>query len=339
MLMLSDRRQQRTQLEETAPLGPRRVHRAQMHAEDPQRLALRHDLDERVARQPRPMPLRVDDAGTAQVAERLTRERSRVGHASAGRERFDHVRPRRFLENHDVGRTAVDDLRDLLDASGSAALNVVGEQAKRHAGRESVIEMPAGFSNSVRYGCPSRSPRNWITMSRDAWIFTGRSTIAINRWRRGTRSGAISGSSSLNGRECTPGTKKPLAVKNSSAPLPTSVRSRSLVPGPSLSNGALSFQRWPVTALPRRTTVVPSGTTSRMMRQNSSKRSARPPNARRMTFARFSASDRSPCTTSSGTGSFMCRFDPNLAPPNRGRLRRPGRFCPIAWSGCRRTRT
>ena len=40
---------------------------------------------------------------------------------------------------------------------------------------------------------------------------------------------------------------------------PTSVRSRSLVPGPSASNGAPSFHRTPVTALPRSTTPVPGG--------------------------------------------------------------------------------
>ena len=43
---------------------------------------------------------------------------------------------------------------------------------------------------------------------------------------------------------------------------PTSVRFRLLVPGPSESNSAPSFQRRPVTALPRRTTPVSGGIAS-----------------------------------------------------------------------------
>ena len=55
-------------------------------------------------------------------------------------------------------------------------------------------------------------------------------------------------------------------VEEQRALAPTSVRSRSLVPGPSRRTGASSFQRWPVTALPRSTTVVPGGTTSSDLR-------------------------------------------------------------------------
>jgi len=78
---------------------------------------------------------------------------------------------------------------------------------------------------------------------------TGRPTIAINRLRSGTRSGAMSGSFSQSGREWMPGTKKPVGSKYSTPPSPTKVTSRSLVPGPSASKGALSRQRCPVTAL------------------------------------------------------------------------------------------
>ena len=88
-------------------------------------------------------------------------------------------------------------------------------------------------------------------------MLTGRPVIAISVSRSGTRSGAMSGSSSESGRECTPGTKKPVTVNRPITASPTSVRSRSLVPGPSASNGAPSFHRQPVTALPRRTDTGP----------------------------------------------------------------------------------
>ena len=107
-------------------------------------------------------------------------------------------------------------------------------------------------------------------------MLTGRLTIAISFSRSGSSPGAMSGSSSPIGRECTPGTKKPVTLKKWMTVLPTSVRSRSLVPGPSASNGAPSFQRQPVTALPRRTTVVSGGTTSSIALQKASKRSRRP---------------------------------------------------------------
>ena len=100
-------------------------------------------------------------------------------------------------------------------------------------------------------------------MSRVAWMFTGRPTIEVSCSRRSIKAGAMSGSSSPSGREWTPGTKNPVALKAPRMSAPTRVRSRSLVPGPSASNGASSFQRTPVTALPRRTARVPSGITSR----------------------------------------------------------------------------
>ncbi len=86
----------------------------------------------------------------------------------------------------------------------------------------------------------------------------------------------MSGSFSLSGREWMPGTKNPMASKYSTPASPTSVTSRSLVPAPSASKGALSRQRWPVIALPRMMAVVPGGTNSCRMRQNSSNRSACP---------------------------------------------------------------
>ena len=140
-----------------------------------------------------------------------------------------------------------------------------------------------------------------------------RDAMSINRRRSGTRSGAMSGSTSLNGREWTPGMKKPVTLKNNNVASPTSVRSRSLDPGPSASNSAASRQRHPVTALPRRIAVVPGGTKSSTMRQNDSNSLGRPPNARRMTFSRFSCSVRPPWRSST-TGSATFGIYSKIAP-------------------------
>ena len=104
-------------------------------------------------------------------------------------------------------------------------------------------------------------------------MFTGRLTIAISCSRSGTSSGAMSRSSSLSGREWTPGTKKPVEVEVVEDPCADQRQIEIAVPGPSASNGAPSFQREPVTALPRRTTPVFSGITSLM---SSTKRRASP---------------------------------------------------------------
>src|SRR5207247_1311474 len=79
---------------------------------------------------------------------------------------------------------------------------------------------------------------------------------------------------------------------------PTIVRSRSLVPGPSLSNGALSCQRYPVTALPRSTAAVFGGSASLSTSQNSSRRRRSPPKTSCTTRSRISVSVKPPWTAS-----------------------------------------
>src|SRR6185369_15282097 len=179
------------------------------------------------------------DRQPAHEPERQARKRPPERHGAGGRQRLDHRRDRRLLKDDDVGRAGRDDGAQRLLAAGAAAADVVAEQAD-HA--------VSVFSTSVRYGWPISSPRRYITKSRVPWILTGRFTISMSFSRSGTRSGAMSGSSSLNGRECTPGTKNPVSLKNDRIRWPTSVRSRSLVPFPSASKHALSFQRKPVTA-------------------------------------------------------------------------------------------
>src|SRR5439155_13384834 len=135
-----------------------------------------------------------------------------------------------------------------------------------------------------------------MIQSRVPWMFTGRPTICIRRRRSGTSAGQMSGSSSLSGRLLIPGIQNALYSPTTSSP--TRVRSRSLVPAPSASNGAWSSWRYPVTALPRRTAAVSGGRASRTAAQNWSSRRGSPPKASRITRSRISASLR-PARTAS----------------------------------------
>ena len=67
--------------------------------------------------------------------------------------------------------------------------------------------------------------------------------------------------------------------------------------------GAPSFQRSPVTALPRMITVVPGGTNSSSVRQNVAVAVGSPPNASRITLSRFASSESPPCRISVAAGS------------------------------------
>ena len=64
-----------------APLGPRRVHRAQVHAEDAQPLARRHDLEERVARERAAAPTRRARPARGSGSRATAAERAPLGHA------------------------------------------------------------------------------------------------------------------------------------------------------------------------------------------------------------------------------------------------------------------
>src|SRR6185295_12985881 len=102
--------------------------------------------------------------------------------------------------------------------------------------------------------------------------------------------------------------KNPSSLYRATASAPTSVRSRSLVPGPSASKGALSPWRIPVTALPRRTAAVPGGISPRIVSQNSSYRCTSPPKARRTTLSRISDSLRPARTVSSAASCSAIGF-------------------------------
>src|SRR5689334_11708537 len=146
-------------------------------------------------------------------------------HPAALRNPLDDAWQRRFLEDDDVGSAEGDDGLQRVLSSGPAAADIVAEELDRHSWwrrcRGAVVSSPRSIS--VRYGWPSSSPRKYMTASRVAWMFTGRWTIAMSCSRSGTSSGAIVGSSSLNGREWMPGTKNPVILKNSRTFSPTRV--------------------------------------------------------------------------------------------------------------------
>src|SRR6478672_11865649 len=93
----------------------------------------------------------------ADEAKREPRMRSPVRHVAARGERFDHRGNRRFLKDDDIGRAGADPGFEGGLAAGPTPADVVAEKADHSM---------SFFSTSVRYGCPSSSPRRYITKSR-----------------------------------------------------------------------------------------------------------------------------------------------------------------------------
>jgi hypothetical protein len=131
--MMSDAAQQRAQLEAAAPFGPCGVHSAQMQAEEPHFRARRHDFDEGMPRDARPVPRHVVDRPSRQERERLLRERLPLGHAALDGNLFDDGGAGRLLQEDDVRRACVDHASNCRRTSRSAVLDVVREQTQRHA--------------------------------------------------------------------------------------------------------------------------------------------------------------------------------------------------------------
>src|SRR6476659_8710771 len=87
--------------------------------------------------------------------------------------------------------------------------------------------------------------------------------MAQRRLRSGPSAGDANGCASLSGAEWTPGMWK--SRNSDTMSPPTKVTSRSLVPGPSASNGSSECHLCPVTALPRRITSTPAGVAIRVV--------------------------------------------------------------------------
>src|SRR4051812_22918882 len=162
-----DGAQQRVQLEGAVPLGPRRVDGAEMDAEHREVDAGGVDFEKGMARDARPVPEVIGDALPAHEAERGLRLRAALRHPAPGRDALDNRGVGGFLKDDEIGVTGGDDGGDLLFPAAAPMADVVGQQAEAHA--PSVF---IALSMSTRYGCPSSSPRTYITKSRVAWMLT-----------------------------------------------------------------------------------------------------------------------------------------------------------------------
>src|SRR4051812_5262532 len=97
---------------------------------------------------------------SAHERERLARARPVLLHSRDRSNARKALRPCRLLENDQVRAALADDPRDPVLAAGAAQLDVVAEDLQG--------QVPDRWSISTWYGCPSRSPRKWMTISRDA---------------------------------------------------------------------------------------------------------------------------------------------------------------------------
>ena len=160
-------RQQPANFAHAAPLGPVRVDRAEVHADHRESLA-RHDLEHGVLGPCRTAPARRDHRLAAQARDRRAapgQPRARVRCPSASR------------------RTTAGDVASCSTTRSASGRGDDGTErllpgrvrragcCRSRRGRPS----PSALPMRVRYGWPSTSPRRNITMSRVAWMLTGRS--------------------------------------------------------------------------------------------------------------------------------------------------------------------
>ena len=157
-----------------------------------------------------------------------------------------------------------------LFAADAAALDVVGQQAEHHARRaERLLLRPVGRATSVRYGCPSRSPRRNITRSPGGLdvhrpadhldqLLTQRDKVRSDRRilviaeRPRMQPGHVKAVESKQ--------RERVAADQRQVEVARARRRRRRTAAPSL-------QRIPVTALPRKTAPTPSGIASRITSQ------------------------------------------------------------------------
>src|SRR5690349_7899136 len=92
-----------------------------------------NDLEKRMARAGRVVPLVVSDLLFADETDRVMPARRPERKACFRGEAFDHVGIDRFLKNNQVGIDRVDCFGECLLAARAAEANVVTEQLQRHA--------------------------------------------------------------------------------------------------------------------------------------------------------------------------------------------------------------
>ena len=91
-----------------------------VHAVHPPVGAFGHDLQERVAGDPRLLPCDMRNRPAAHEAERLSSPRTPLRHARSIGQPFDDRRLRRFLKHHQIGRRLADDVAERGLAAGAA---------------------------------------------------------------------------------------------------------------------------------------------------------------------------------------------------------------------------
>ena len=140
--MTGDGREQRPQLEHPPLFGPCRMHRGQVDAEHPARIAGGHDFEERVARSSRTVPLVVRRPLVAEERERAAGARAMMRHPEHRRETRDHGRLGSLLQQHEIGCGMADHGGDRPFTPGAAAQDVVVDDSQDAAS--------VGFSISTR---------------------------------------------------------------------------------------------------------------------------------------------------------------------------------------------
>ena len=132
VLMVRHAAQQRTELEQTPPLGPRGVYGAEVHAEDPQPLPGRNHVHEGVAGDPGRTHSHEATGWRLQKPQGLRGRGVPFSHARGVGNPLDVGAIGRLLQQHQVGRAGVDHLGDRAGTAVAAALDVVGEESKHH---------------------------------------------------------------------------------------------------------------------------------------------------------------------------------------------------------------
>ena len=148
-LVAGDAPEQRAQLEHPAPLGPGRVHRAEMHAEQPQSFARRHDLDERMPREPGSRPLGERHRLAAEEAERLLRERSPFRHAGGRGDSLEFAGSVASCSSTRSGAQALITVAIAWVAAAPAVLDVVGQEAEHHGSSGAAQRQALGFRRTA----------------------------------------------------------------------------------------------------------------------------------------------------------------------------------------------
>src|SRR5436189_3731921 len=200
VLVLADPLEERAQLSGALALRPFGEPRDEMEPENAAVDSVERQLEERVSRVARLVPLRVGHGNAGQETHGVFRSRSPVRHRGLGRHFLDHARIRRLLEQHDVGVHVTDHLRDRLCSPAAAEPDVVGEETQHQS---------SAFASSLctitKYGWLMTLSRRNCTRSAVAWMLTGRPAMRQSALRSGTNVADASGCASLNGAVCKPG--------------------------------------------------------------------------------------------------------------------------------------